>query len=85
MIGTTNYGWAGHTEDEGVFSNAKDIQKRIFLNYQSVKRYTGIYSKEFLSGSIHTTSYKLRRPNYPNNCLTLDIRKHHKQEMCYRY
>ena len=67
-----SYGWSGHNEEGGVFSNASDIQDRIFLNYTSAIIYT-----QLLSGSnmtvIPPSSYKLLKPNYPNNCLTLDI------------
>ena len=69
---SSNYGWSGHTEDGGVVSNASDIQDRIFLNYTSAIHLTQLY----VGGNwtfIPTSSYKLLKPNYPNNCLTLDI------------
>ena len=67
-----SYGWSGHTEEGGVFSNASDIQDRIFLNYTSAILFT-----QLLVGSnltlIPPSRFKLLKPNYPNNCLTLDI------------
>ena len=79
-IGKGNYGWAGHTGEKGVFSNASDVQDRIFQNYLSVIKRTGIITPKAPFGSIPSTSYKLAKPNYPNNCLTLDITKLHNPE-----
>ena len=65
------YGWSGHTGDGRVFINPSDIQDRIFLNYLS-----SIWSQLHVGGktpAIPASSYKLLKPNYPNNCITLDI------------
>ena len=70
------FGWSGHTEDGKSFSNASDVQKRIFLDYHSVINMTWvtlIHNGSSEGVSIPTSSYELSQPNYPNNCLTLDI------------
>ena len=74
--GLGNYGWAGHTQDGGVFSNVSDVQSRIFQDYHSVINSTGLYTIRGGYEFIPTSSYQLREPNYPNNCLTLEIPKH---------
>ena len=66
------YGWSGHTEEGGVFSNASDIQERIFLNYSSAISWSHLYSGDQYP-AIPASSYKLLKPSYPNNCITLDI------------
>ena len=70
------HGWAGHTEDGGAFSNVTDVQNRIFQDYHSVIVSTYINTNKVLMRTIPSSSYKLRKPNYPNNCLTLDINKY---------
>ena len=71
-----NYGWAGHTQDGGVFTNVSDVQSRIFKDYHSVIKLTTFYTIEGGLDLIPISRYQLRKPNYPNNCLTLDITKH---------
>ena len=72
---TQRFGWSGHTKEGQPFSNASDVQKRIFLDYHSVINFTYVglshnASREYFS--LPTSNYKLE-PNYPNNCLALDI------------
>ena len=76
FTGMGYHGWAGHTEDGEVFSNVSDVQDRIFQDYQSVIKYTALFTNKVSWGSIPSSSYKLRIPNYPNNCLTLDVNEH---------
>ena len=38
------HGWAGHTEEGGVFSNVTDVQNRIFNDYHSAIIGIGIYT-----------------------------------------
>ena len=45
------FGWSGHTKDGQPFSNASDVQNRIFHNYHSVINST-------LVGMIHNDSYE---------------------------
>ena len=71
--GTGTYGWTGHTEGGGVFSNARDVQNKIFMDYHSAIVGTMMSTNKVLMKNISTNSYKLEKPNYPNNCLTLDI------------
>ena len=70
------YGWAGHTKGGGVFSTVTDVQDRIFQDYHSVIKYTGFVSDRREWGVISKNSYQLTKPNYLNNCLTLEILKH---------
>ena len=74
------FGWSGHTKEGQPFSNASDVQKRIFLDLHAVINQTLLglidgdrerYEKHF----IPTSSYKLPHPSYPNNCFTLDLTK----------
>ena len=74
--GVGKYGWAGHTQDGGVFSNVTDVQNRIFLDYHSVIKGIVVVTNKVLWGYLPITSLKLHTPNYPSNCLTLDIIKH---------
>ena len=76
ITGQGNYGWAGHREDGGVFSNASDVQNRIFQDYHSVIRGIVYTTSRVHFGSIPISSLQLRKPNYPNNCLILDVTKH---------
>ena len=73
--GNKIYGWVGHTVGGGVFSNASDVQNRIFMDYHSAIVRTWIHTNKVRMRNISTKSYKLEKPNYPNNCLTLDIGK----------
>ena len=68
----SNYGWSGHTQDGRVVNNASDIQDRIFLDYSLAILWAQLYSEE-RGINIPASSFKLLKPNYPNNCLTLDI------------
>ena len=74
--GTGNHGWAGHTRDGGVFSNVTDVQNRIFQDYHSVINTTMYFTSNNPSGVLPSSSYQLLKPNYPNNCVTLDMSKH---------
>ena len=75
----TSFGWAGHTPEGKPFSNASDVQKRIFLDYGSVINKTWVFvwdlkdAKGFKFHTIPGSSFQLRQPNFPNNCLILDI------------
>ena len=71
-----NYGWAGHTKDGEVFTNVSDVQSRIFKDYHSVIISTRFWTLKGGFEFLPTRSYQSRKPNYPNNCLTLDIKKH---------
>ena len=73
--GTGNHGWAGHTKDGEVFSNVSDVQNRIFQDYHSVIN-TTLVLKANGDLNLPSSSYQLLKPNFPNNCLTLDISKH---------
>ena len=73
--GTGNHGWAGHTEDGDVFSNVSDVQNRVFQDYHSVINTTLVF-KTNGDLDLPSSSYQLLKPNFPNNCLTLDISKH---------
>jgi hypothetical protein len=73
ITGIGLHGWAGHTENGGVFSNVADVQNRIFHDYHAVIDSTLIITKNHTVKTLSTSSYQLRKPNYPNNCLTLDI------------
>ena len=79
MYSSSTYGWAGHTREGTPFSNASDVQQRIFLDYHSVINSSQAFIRErkntrkLLVHPIPASSFKLRRPNYPNNCLVLDI------------
>ena len=77
MFNDSIYGWAGHTEDGEVVSNALDIQNKIFLNHHSVINWTALWIRNEWT-VIPRSSFKLLRPNFPNNCLTLDISTHMK-------
>ena len=76
LDGTGIHGWAGHTAEGGVFSNASDVQKRIFMDYHSAINGTIIETNKVFLNNISTSNYQLQKPNYPNNCLTLDIGKY---------
>ena len=70
------FGWSGHTEDGQPYSNASDVQKRLFQDYFSAINTTWIalvHNDSFEVISIPTSSYKFPQPNYPNNCLILDV------------
>ena len=71
--GLRKHGWAGHTREGGVFSNVIDVQNRIFQDYHSAIESTLIITNKGTMKTIPSRSYQLRKPNYPNNCLTLDI------------
>ena len=73
--GTGNHGWAGHTKDGDVFSNVSDVQNRVFQDYHSVIN-TTLLLKTNGDLDLPSSSYQLLKPNFPNNCLTLDISKH---------
>ena len=63
-----NYGWAG-----GVFTNVSDVQSRIFQDYHSIINLTEFWTIRGGLQYISSNSYQLRKSNYPNNCITLDI------------
>ena len=76
LDGMGRHGWAGHTAEGGVFSNASDVQKRIFMDYHSTIDGTILETNHVFLNNISTSNYQLQKPNYPNNCLTLDIGKY---------
>ena len=70
------FGLSGHTKEGQTFSNASDVQNRIFYDYHSVINISWIgviHNESFEGHTIPTNSFKLKQPNYPNNCLTFDI------------
>ena len=81
---STKFGWAGHTKNGTVLSNVSDIQKRIFQDYHSMivssNAYVYTINQTIDYGrSVPKQDFQLRRPNYPDNCLTLDLAKFVKQ------
>ena len=77
--GTSKYnssihGYKGHTEDRKAFSNESDVQDRIFQKYSSAIKeiLVGTYDRKNYT-KIPINSIRLRQPNYPNNCLTMDL------------
>ena len=83
------HGWAGHRADGTIRSNASgkdfkliikidnqpfiDIQERVFIKTVDLIRYIMIVTRDNEWIYLPPTEAVLKRPNYPHNCLTLDI------------
>ena len=68
------HGWAGHTEDGKVFSNVSDVQDRIFQKYASAIKEIRVGTYGGRNTEVPVTYIRLRQLNYPDNCLTMDLK-----------
>ena len=72
------YGWAGHTQQESVYSTVQEVKDMLFMKPEKIIHNINIKFSDRVSQKIYYKSKKyakLERPNHPNNCLTIDLLK----------
>ena len=72
-------GWAGHTEDGGIFGNALQTYDYVKQNISLRDILDSIHVKTLLGGRIFLNTEDVIQEeniNYPDNCQTLDVTRH---------
>ena len=68
------YGWAGHSEDSGIFGTVEDVLAKISsYKIENVLKYVYVWTAEDGRIEINPDYWDSLRVNYPNNCLGIAL------------
>ena len=74
LVFSSEYGWAGHTDNSGVQGSVKEVVKQIRLHtMEQVMRGISVWSRTNEVFKVSLDSVKVWRLNFPYNCYSLDI------------
>ena len=66
-------GWAGHKENGNIFGSVTDIMNTVVTNHSKILKGINVWTKSKKWLTIPNKYVRLRKPNRPNNCLSLNI------------
>ena len=74
LVSSSEYGWAGHTDNSGVQGSVKEVVEQILLHtVDQVMRGIYVLSRANEWVNVGLDSVKVWRLNFPYNCYSLDI------------